>query len=54
MVGIKMNKIALKNTTNAEVLNFLKHMKNEKSPGPYGFTCEFFIFFSERYWHAHH
>jgi hypothetical protein len=39
---------------NAEVLNFLKHMKNEKSPGPDGFTCEFFNFLGKRYWHIYH
>lgn len=33
--------------TKNEVLFFLKNMKNEKSPGPDGFTCEFFKFF----WH---
>ena len=33
--------------TNAEVLNFLKHMKNDKSPGPDGFTCEFFNFWGK-------
>lgn len=27
--------------TSAEVLNFLKKMKNDKSPGPDGFSCEF-------------
>lgn len=30
---------------NTEVYNFLKKMKNDKSPGPDGFTCEFFKFF---------
>lgn len=27
-----------------EVYNFLKNMKNDKSPGPDGFTSEFFKF----------
>ena len=31
--------------TYSEVLNFLKNMKNEKSPGSDGFTAEFFKFF---------
>jgi exonuclease III len=31
--------------TNAEILTALKNMKNEKSPGPDGFTAEFFKFF---------
>lgn len=31
--------------TNTEVLNFLKKTKNDKSPGPDGFTSEFFKFF---------
>ena len=31
--------------TENEVLAFLKKMKNDKSPGPDGFTCEFFKFF---------
>ena len=31
--------------TNSEVLYFLKRMKNDKSPGPDGFSCEFFKFF---------
>ena len=30
-----------------EVLNALKNMKNEKSPGPSGFTTEFYKFFGE-------
>ena len=29
----------------SEILNFLKKTKNGKSPGPDGFTCEFFKFF---------
>ena len=29
----------------SEVFNFLKQMKNEKSPGPDGYTAEFFKFF---------
>ena len=36
--------------TEKEVLSFLKKMKNDKTPGPDGFTCEFFKFFWERYW----
>lgn len=36
--------------TSAEVLNFLKKMKNDKSPGPDGFSCEFFKVFLEGYW----
>ena len=31
--------------TENEVFAFLKKMKNDKSPGPDGFTCEFFKFF---------
>lgn len=31
--------------TDTEVLNFLKKTKNDKSPGPDGFTSEFFKFF---------
>lgn len=31
--------------TEKEVLEFLKKMKNDKTPGPDGFTCEFFKFF---------
>ena len=31
--------------TENQVLAFLKKMKNDRSPGPIGFTCEFFKFF---------
>ena len=35
--------------TNQEALNALKGMKNDKSPGPDGYTNNFYKFFLERY-----
>ena len=36
--------------TEKKVLSLFKKMKNDKTNGPDGFTCEFFKVVFERYW----
>lgn len=39
------SKLLEKNISESEILDVLKNMKNNKSPGSDGFTAEFFKFF---------